>query len=110
MFDDTQAHIEQAKLHATNGNDTHNLGRAMWLQAWLWHRQHKFGEAKSEALGAIDVSEKLGATDDAGSVRGLLQQIDLDVRKLNEDGELLTTVLLVVFIDASYPDRAAESE
>jgi len=109
-FDDAHAHIEQAKLHATNGNDTYNLGCAMWLQALFWHGQRRFGEAKSEALDAANVFEKLGATDDAGSVRGLLQQIDLDACGLDGHGGLLTPVPLVVFIDSSYPDRAAESK
>ena len=111
-FEDAHAHIEQAKLHATNGNDTYHLARAMWLQAWFWHEQHKFGEAKSEALGAIDVFEKLGAADDAENVRGLLHQIDLDTCESDDGGELLTTVLLVVCIDPSYSDSdwVTESE
>ena len=109
-FDDAHAHIEQAKLHATNGNDTHNLGRAMWLQAWLWYRQHRFGEAGSQALGAIDIFEKLGAADDAKRVRKLLQQIDFDACESDGDGKLLATVSLIVCIDSSYSGRAAEPE
>jgi len=108
--DDAHAHIEQAKLHATSCNDTYNLARAMWLQAWFWHRQHRFGEAKSEALGAVDVFEKLGAADYTELIRKLLRRIDLDACKLDAGGELLTTVLLVVCIDPSYSDGAAESE
>ena len=110
MFDDVQAHIEQAKLHATNGNDTYNLGSAMWLQAWFWYRQHRFGEAKSEAFGAVDVFEKLGAADDVRHTRELLQWIDLDACKSDANGKLLATVRLVVFIDSLYSVRATESE
>jgi len=84
MFDDAHAHIEQAKLHAINDNDTFTLACAMFLQASFWHTQHRFEEAKSEALGAVEMFEKLGAADNARCTRRLLQQID---------GELLTTVL-----------------
>jgi len=109
-FDDAHAHVEQAKLHATNDNDTYVLARAMWLQAEFWRKQHRFGEAKSEALSAVDVFEKLGAADGARGVRWLLQQIDLDTCESGDDSELLKTVPLVVFVDFSYSDTAAESE
>ena len=109
-FDDAHAHVEQAKLHATDGNDTYVLACAMQLQAELWHRQHRFGEAKSEGLGAVEIFEKLGATDAAWRVRELLQQIDIDVCESDDDGELLTTIPLVVFIDSLYLDGAAEFE
>jgi len=108
-FDDGHAHIEQAKLHATKGNNTYNLARTMWLQAWFWCKQDRFGEAKSEALGTVDVFEKLGAADDVGRVRDLLQWIDLYARE-SDDGKFLATVPLVVFIDSSYSDGVAESE
>jgi len=97
-FDDAHAHVEQAKLHATNGNDRYTLAYAVELQAGFWHRQRRFEEAKSEALDAIEMFEKLGATDDAERTRELLQQIN---------SELLTAVPLLVFIDSSYSDRAA---
>jgi len=75
MFDEAHAHVEQAKLHATNGNDAYTLARAMRLQAWFWHRQYRFEEAKSEALGAMEMFEKLGAADDVEYTRRLLQRI-----------------------------------
>jgi len=109
-FDDAHVHVEQAKLHATNCNDAYTLARAMQRQADLWHRQHRLEEAKSEALGAIDMFEKLGAADDAEDTRRLLQKIDLDACELDDDGKLLATVPLFVFIDSSFPDRAAKSE
>jgi len=109
-FDDAHAHVEQAKLHATNDNDTYVLARAMWLHAEFWRTQHRFGEAKSEALSAVDVFEKLGAADDARGVRWLLQLIDLDTCESGDDSELLTTVPLIVFVDFPYSDTAAESE
>jgi len=109
-FDDAYAHIEQAKLHATNGNNTYVLARAMELQAEVWDRQHRFEEAKPEASGALDMFEKLGAADDAERVRELLQRIRLDDSELDDDGELFTKVLFVVFIDSLYSDRAVKSE
>ena len=77
-FDDAHAHVEQAKLHATSDNNIHLLARAMQLRAELRHRQHRFEEAKSEALGAVEIFEKLGATNDAKCARRLLQQIEGD--------------------------------
>jgi len=77
-FDDAHAHVEQAELYATNGNNTCLLARAMQLQATFWYRQCRFVEAKSEVLGAVEIFEKLGATNDAEYARGLLQQIERD--------------------------------
>jgi len=75
-FDDAHAHIEPAKLHATNGNDAYLLARAMEFQALLWHEQRRLEEARSEALRALDAFEKLGAIKDVESVMGLLREID----------------------------------
>jgi hypothetical protein len=88
---------------------THPSGSRDVAAGWFWHRQHRFEEAKSEALRALDAFEKLGAADDVERVRELLQQIDLDACESGDDGELLTTVLSVVFIDSSYSDRTAKS-
>jgi len=73
-FDDAHAHIEHAKSHAAN--DEYNLCRAMELQAGFWFEQRRFEEAKSEALRAADVYEKLGATSDVEDCRELLRKID----------------------------------
>ena len=64
-FDDAHAHIEHARLHATDGNDTYLLARSMRLRAHFWHKQRRFREAKSEALRALDAFENLGAVNDA---------------------------------------------
>ena len=73
-FDDAHAHIERAKSHAVN--NVYNLGRAMQLQALFWCGQCMFEKAKSEALSAADVYEKIGATGDAEDCRALLREID----------------------------------
>ena len=45
-------------------------------QAELWYRQDRLEEARSEALGAAEVYDKLGATKDLKKCSGLLQQIE----------------------------------
>ena len=76
-FDDAQAHVEQAKSHAIN--DAYLLGRAMQLQATLWYRQLRHEEARSEALRAADVFEKLGAAYDLDDCRKLLRRIERSI-------------------------------
>ena len=72
-FDDAHAHIEDAKLHAVN--DAYNLARAMKVQANLWYIQGRLEEAKFEALRAVDIFEKFGATRDLEGCRKLLRWI-----------------------------------
>ena len=73
-FTDAQTHIECGKPYAVN--NTYRLARAMDQQAWLWDRQGRFGDAKSEALRAIDAFEKLGAANYAEATRDFLRQIE----------------------------------
>ena len=75
-FDEVHTHVEHAKLHAANSNDIYCLALLMRDQAQFWYRQHRFEEAKSEALCALDAFEKLGATDLAEGVRGFLRWIE----------------------------------
>ena len=85
-FDDAHAHIKLAKLHAAN--DTYLLGCAMELQARFYYKEHKYKEAKSEVLHAIDVFKKLRATKDLEKCRGILQDIEQKTRKQITSGEL----------------------
>jgi len=73
-LDDAHAHIERAKSHAVN--KTYYLGRAMQLQANIWYLQERLEQAKSEALCAADVFEKLGIARDLEKCRELLQWVD----------------------------------
>ena len=73
-FDDAQVHLERAKLHAADG--TYNLGLAMELRAKVWYKQHRFEEARTEALRAASVYEKLGAAKDVEYCRKLLRKIE----------------------------------
>jgi len=87
---DAHTHVERAKSHAVNG--ALNLGRAMELQAKVWLRQRRFEAAKSEALRAADVYEKLGAAQDLEEARKLLRRIN---KKMNSR-ELSQTMLFPV--------------
>ena len=53
----------------------YSLSSAMMLRAVLWHKQHRPEEAKFEVLYAVEIFEKLGATQDVEGCRRLLQQI-----------------------------------
>jgi len=75
---DAHAQLERARSHAVN--HAYLLARASQLQAGFWNKQHMFEEAKSEALRALGVYEKLGATNDAEYTRELLGQIDSNAR------------------------------
>ena len=92
-FDDAQIHIGRAKFHAANY--TRFLGRAMQLQAELWYKQDRLGEAKSEALRAADVYERVGYTKDLEGCSELLRRIEKGVNQPvipdepSDDGELL---------------------
>jgi tetratricopeptide (TPR) repeat protein len=73
-FDEASAHIEQAKPHAVN--NPYWLGCAIYMQAHAWYRQSRLEDAKSEVSHALEIFEKLGASDDVGNSRGLLQKIE----------------------------------
>ena len=73
-FDDAHAHVERAKSHAIN--DLFQLGHVMELDAVFWYEQRRFGEARSEALGAVNLFEKLGATGEMERCRAILRMIE----------------------------------
>jgi len=66
-FDDAHAHIGCTKAYAVD--DVYLLACGSYLQARVWYEQHMYEEAKSEALGALGVFEKLGATGNAERTR-----------------------------------------
>ena len=97
-FDDAHTHIGHAKLHAVN--DPYDLGSAMELQARVWNKQGRFEEAKSQALCAVGVFEKLGAVKKLEDCRKFLQDIERKTKTpvtpggSNFDGKLPETVPL----------------
>ena len=75
-FEEAQTRLEHAKSHAAD--DAYHLARVMGQQACLWDQQGRFGDAKSEALRALNAFEKLGAVYYAEATRQLLQEIDAE--------------------------------
>jgi tetratricopeptide (TPR) repeat protein len=75
-LDDESAHIERAKAHAIDGAMQYQLGRATELQAISWYRQLRLEDAKSEALDAFQVYEKLGFAEGVKSCRYLLHLVE----------------------------------
>ena len=73
-FEDAQTHLEHARFHAVN--NAHNLGLVMELQAEAWYERGRLEEARTEALGAVDVYEKLGVAKKLEDCRKLLQKIE----------------------------------
>jgi len=73
-FNDTNAHLEHAKSLAIN--NPYDLACVMELRATFWYRQCRFDEAKSEALRAADIYEKLGAAMDVENCRRILEMIN----------------------------------
>ena len=112
--DDARAHIEHAKSYAVN--DPYNLARASHLQAGFLYQQRRFEEATSEALGALDVFEKLGAMHDAEKIRQLLERIDCYAQRngtpdeLDDDGEPGMALLVMMCFNSSYSDGATGPE
>ena len=73
-LDDANGHIERAKSYMVNS--PYYVGCAMETQASIWYHQSRLEEARSEALRATDVYEKLGAAGDIKECRKLLQYIE----------------------------------
>ena len=72
-FEDAQAHIERSKPHTVVS--TYYLARAMLLQATIWYGQRRIEDARSEALRAANVFEKLGAAQDVEECGELLRDV-----------------------------------
>ena len=87
-FDDASVHIERAKSRTFN--NLYNLGRATEVQADIWYRQQRLGDAKSEVLRALEIFETIGATNDVGGSMELLQKIE---GAMESSGKLLETML-----------------
>ena len=95
-FDDAYVHIEHAKSHMPN--NPYYLGRVMDLRADIRYEQRRFEEAKTEALGAVDLFEKLGAARDVKTSRDLLRKIE----EAMKNGELPEVALIPVCIDSAF--------
>jgi tetratricopeptide (TPR) repeat protein len=111
-FDDAHPHIERAKLYTAS--DTYILGRVIELQARIWDKQGRLEEAKSEALCAVGVFEKLGAANNVRECRELLQRIEekataaVTSGRLDFDCELPETVLLPTPVNFLFAAQGTE--
>jgi len=85
-LDLAQVHAERAKLSAVN--DPYNLGKAMILQAKLFYGQRKLEEARSEALRAAEIFEKLGSSWGIRVSGKLLEDIQKERDRLVASGKL----------------------
>ena len=113
---DAHVHLERAKSHAVN--DPYILARASRLRARFWYEQHMFEEARSEALRALNVFEKLGASDDVEETRELLGDIDHELVEMDldlvppdesdDDGEFLEATLFIVSINSPCSDSVTD--
>jgi len=113
-FDDAHAQVERAKSHVAD--NAYLLGRAAYLQADFWYRQHEHEQAKSEVLRAIGTFEKLGATDLAEGCRELLREIEKEMNNMRAasdkpdgDGEFLEMSPCTALIDSSCSGRITKS-
>ena len=92
MFDEAQSHVEHTKVHARNS--PYLLARVMHQQARVWDEQCMFEEAISEALRALEVFEKLGATHDAEITRQGIRH--LNARKAKQCCRIHGVVTMIV--------------
>jgi tetratricopeptide (TPR) repeat protein len=76
-FDDANVHIERAKSHTTQ--NAYNLGRAMEVQARIWHQQRQLTDSASEASRAVEIYKKQGALRDVRRCEGLLKGIQQSI-------------------------------
>ena len=73
-FSDAQTHAKHARSFVVN--NTLVPVYASLLQVELWCEQDMFGEARAEALVALDAVEKLGSAEYIKAVRRTLRKID----------------------------------
>ena len=73
-YDNACVHVKQAKLYAARLE--YLLGCSAALQTWIWYRQGKLEDARSEILRASEIYEKLGSAKDVWRCRELLQKIE----------------------------------
>ena len=90
-FSEAHTHVQRAKSHAVN--DSYLLGRAIQLQAVVWHRGGRLEDAKSEILRAADAFERFGAARELETCRNILQNIEEEMKELATSGEFLETTL-----------------
>jgi len=90
-FDDAHAYVRRIEPHTIN--DPYLLGRATELLSRVWYKEDKFEEARTEALRAAEIFEKIGAAKDLEDCRYILRKIEKVTRvapgspRSDSDGE-----------------------
>ena len=103
-FDGATAHLEQAKPHVVN--NPHSYGLTMLVQVLVWLHQRRFEDARSEALGALEIFEKLGVGRDVERCRRMLQIIDEAETQIRSFGELLSVILCSASVNIPLEENA----
>jgi tetratricopeptide (TPR) repeat protein len=112
-FDEGHEHIKQAKPHAHD--NPYYLGRAAHLLADVFYQQGKLEEATSEALRALEIFEKVGASKELEDSKDLFRNIEQATKNRvissgsGSSGELRGTVSCPASIDPLYLARGAQS-
>lgn len=73
QFEDALKNVEEAQLHTADS--IFRLGRAMELEARIWYRWKRPGEATAAASRALEIFEQLGAVTELEHCRDLLRDI-----------------------------------
>jgi tetratricopeptide (TPR) repeat protein len=84
-FGGARAHANHSRSHADDGS--HHQGRAMEMQAKIWYRQSRLGEAKLEVSRAKAIYRKRGEARDVGYCKQLLREIGLAMKGLSVSDE-----------------------
>ena len=105
-FDDAHVHLELAKSHAIN--DQYGLDCAMEQQAWIWYKERRLEEAKSEASRAASVFEEMGAARDAERCREILRTIEQEMENPVPSGKFLETIPLPTPVDSPFLAQGTE--
>ena len=71
---DAHTHIKRAKSHANENR--YRLGLTMEVQAEILYQQHRLEDTKSEALGALQIFERIGVVKEAERCRDLLRKTE----------------------------------
>ena len=78
---DANTHIERAKSFAVDGALQYGLGRVTRVQAYVWYRQLRLEDAKSEVSLSVEIFEKLGAAEGAKISKDLFQEVERAIQE-----------------------------
>ena len=95
MFDDANTRVEQVELRAADNLDC--LAWVIEMHSTIWHLQRKLEDAKSEALGALEIFGNLRAATGTKRCSDFLRKIEQAMENhstaVRNRGELLEITL-----------------